>query len=550
MAIDDPHSEEPAGQPESPATVSPAGPEASSEQTVSVVAALLSSAIVWRALAVAAGLLVLLLSPARDGTRFLDEILGIVMIGVALAEQVPRYLQAPAPPLWHSLLLALAGTAIFIWPSETETTGGLLGAAAIFVIGALKIVREMRGGAAAERRWDQITRGLLLAVAGVMVAVFPEAMARLALVVIGTAMILQAVVVAVTIGRMGPSTRSELALETTEQSLIRWLARRRMPRAERDQIDAVLFFEGKDARRRTFRFAALMALATSIATFGIASDSTAVVIGAMLIAPLMTPILATGAALLTASPRRVIRAATLVTLGAAGAVALAWLLALLIPNLGAVVQNAQVTSRTAPNLIDLGIAIAAGAAGAFAVSRADVSDALPGVAVAIALVPPLAVVGITLRAADLTQALGALLLFATNLVSIIITASVIFVINGYASIGQVRRKTRHLSTAYSVVAVGLLLLVIPLGLTGETILEDAQAERIAERVIDAWLGSDTRFTIENLDVQGDSVYVTLQGPGITPPARELHDMLVEELGRPVVAELRVVPETVTIVGES
>jgi uncharacterized membrane protein len=239
-----------------------------------------------------------------------------------------------------------------------------------------------------------------------------------------------------------------------------------------------------------------------------------------------------------------------VTLGAAGAVALAWLLALLIPNLGAVVQNAQVTSRTAPNLIDLGIAIAAGAAGAFAVSRADVSDALPGVAVAIALVPPLAVVGITLRAADLTQALGALLLFATNLVSIIITASVIFVINGYASIGQVRRKTRHLSTAYSVVAVGLLLLVIPLGLTGETILEDAQAERIAERVIDAWLGSDTRFTIERLDVQGDSVYVTLQGPGITPPARELHDMLVEELGRPVVAELRVVPETVTIVGES
>jgi len=535
---------------EQPETAPSGGPEASAEKTVSVLAALLSSSIVWRAVAVSAGLLVLLLSPVRDSTRFLDEILGLVMIGVALAEQVPRFLQAPAPPLWHSLLLVLVGAAIFLWPSETQTTGGLLGAVAIFVVGALKVLQAVRAGGPGEQRWDQITRGLLLAVAGVMVAVFPEEMARLALVLIGVAMVFQAAIVALTIGRMGPSTRSELALETTQQSLVRWLARRRMPKAERDRIDAALFFEGSDARRRTFRFAALMALATSIATFGIASDSTAVVIGAMLIAPLMTPILATGAALLAGAPRRALKAATLVGFGAAGAVGFSWLLALLIPNLSAVIQNSQVASRTSPNLIDLGIAIAAGAAGAFAVSRSDVSETLPGVAVAIALVPPLAVVGVTLRAADLTQALGALLLFATNLVSIIITASVVFVVNGYASIVQVRRETRRLRTSYSVVAIGLLLLVIPLGLTGQTIIEDARAERAAERVIDAWLGSDTRFTVERLDVQGDSAYVTLLGPEIAPPARELRDMLVEELGRPMVLELRVVPEIVTIVGQS
>jgi uncharacterized hydrophobic protein (TIGR00271 family) len=550
MASDDLGSEEPGRQPTPTGPVPPAPPGAPVEETVSVLAALLSSAIVWRAVAVSAGLLVLLLAPARDSTRFLDEILGVVIVAVALAEQVPRFLEAPTPPVWHSLLLALVGAAIFVWPSETTTTGGLLGAAAIFAAGMLKIVRTLRAGGAHERQWDQMTRGLLLAVAGIMVAVFPEGMSRLALVLIGVVMILQAVVVGVTIGRMGPSTRSELALETTQQSLIRWLARRRMPKAERDRIDGALFFEGSDARRRTFRFAALMTLATTIATFGIAGDSTAVVIGAMLIAPLMTPILATGAALLAGAPRRAVRAATLVGLGAAGAVALSWLLALVIPNLAAVVENSQVASRTAPSLIDLGIAVAAGAAGAFAVSRSDVSEALPGVAVAIALVPPLAVVGVTLRAADITQALGALLLFATNLVSIIITASLVFVVNGYASIGQVRRETRRLGISYSVVAVGLLLLVIPLGLTGQTIIEDARAERAAEQVIDAWLGSDTRFTIDRLDVQGDRVYVTLLGPEIAPPARELRDMLVEQLERPMIIELRVIPEVVTVVGES
>ena len=85
-----------------------------------------------------------------------------------------------------------------------------------------------------------------------------------------------------------------------------------------------------------------------------------------------------------------------------------------------VLEAALVASASgrSPSLLDLGIAVAAGAAGAFAVNRADVSEVLPGVAVAIALVPPLSVTGLTLFAGSFEQVLGAALLFITNLVAV------------------------------------------------------------------------------------------------------------------------------------
>ena len=122
-----------------------------------------------------------------------------------------------------------------------------------------------------------------------------------------------------------------------------------------EEVEDRVFLHRGAARERLSRFTVLMFLATAIATFGIATDSTAVVIGAMLVAPLMTPILGTAAGLINGRTRSAGISAAVVVLGATFAVFVAWLLSALVPDLEAVIQNSQVTTRTSPSLLDLAI---------------------------------------------------------------------------------------------------------------------------------------------------------------------------------------------------
>jgi uncharacterized hydrophobic protein (TIGR00271 family) len=158
--------------------------------------------------------------------------------------------------------------------------------------------------------------------------------------------------------------------------------------------------------RQRSAFWVLLVLAAIIAGAGVVADSVATVIGAMIVAPLMTPILGTALALVLADSRRVVGSALLVVAGAAAVVAIGYALGLLVPGPVVAETNSQVASRVAPKLIDLVSALATGAVGAFALVRSDVSDTLPGVAIAISLVPPLAVVGLTLEADAPDQAAG------------------------------------------------------------------------------------------------------------------------------------------------
>src|SRR4051812_38980243 len=175
--------------------------------------------------------------------------------------------------------------------------------------------------------------------------------------------------------------------------------------------------------RQRSAFWVLLLLAAIIAGSGVVADSTATVIGAMIVAPLMTPILGTALALVLSDSRRVVTSALLVVAGAAVVVAFGYLLGLLIPGPIVAETNSQVAGRTSPKLIDLVSALATGAVGAFALVRSDVSDTLPGVAIAISLVTPLAVVGLTLESGAPHQSLGALMLFGTNVAAIIATGT-------------------------------------------------------------------------------------------------------------------------------
>ena len=143
----------------------------------------------------------------------------------------------------------------------------------------------------------------------------------------------------------------------------------------------------------SFGFFFLLALASVIAALGLITNSSAVIIGAMIVAPLMNPILSLSFAIATANWALFFRSVVTIVLGSFLAMGVAALVTVVSPW---DVVGSELLSRTRPTMLDLGIAIAAGAAGAFSLTRKSIASSIAGVAIAVALVPPLCVVGIGL----------------------------------------------------------------------------------------------------------------------------------------------------------
>ncbi|MFN3202062.1 MAG: DUF389 domain-containing protein [Bradymonadia bacterium] len=170
-----------------------------------------------------------------------------------------------------------------------------------------------------------------------------------------------------------------------------------------------------------YDFMVLISLATAIAALGLIQGSGAVVIGAMLVAPLMTPLLGSGLALVQGNVRLVRTAIRAVALGFATALILGVIIGLLAPTRS---LTGELLARGAPNILDLGVAFLSGIAAAFALSRPGLLAALPGVSIAAALVPPIATTGITLAWGHPEVAWKSALLFGTNVVAIILGSAV------------------------------------------------------------------------------------------------------------------------------
>ena len=192
-------------------------------------------------------------------------------------------------------------------------------------------------------------------------------------------------------------------------------------------------------------FFILLISSAVIATLGLISNSTAVVIGAMIVAPLMDPILSLAFGLAVSDGRLIRRSAVTVGFGVLAVVGTASLISW---GLGVSYVQSEITGRTSPNLIDLGIAIAAAVAGSFSMTRKQLSNSIAGVAIAVALVPPVCVSGIGLTlgsemvavfgrgtVAGLTNQIaeGSFLLFLANLIGITVTSLVVFLVQRYGS---------------------------------------------------------------------------------------------------------------------
>lgn len=176
-----------------------------------------------------------------------------------------------------------------------------------------------------------------------------------------------------------------------------------------------------------FDFGALISLSTLIAALGLVRDSGAVVIGAMLVAPMMTPLVAMGFALVQGNLKLIRSALRSVAWGFAIALligaSIGLVLRFFVPGLEI---SEQMLDRGFPNFLDLVVALASGVAAAYAMGRPNLISALPGVAIAAALVPPIATSGLALTMGDLTLAGGASLLFFTNIVAIVLGTAITF----------------------------------------------------------------------------------------------------------------------------
>jgi len=272
-------------------------------------------------------------------------------------------------------------------------------------------------------------------------------------------------------------------------------------------------------------FLIMLILAGIIANAGVLTDSTATVIGAMIIAPLGTPILGIALGIVTGRLAVVMRSLLWVVLSVALVVVLGLAFSAFVATPQSLLTNSQVVGRTSPSFLDLVAALATGFAGAFAMCRRDLSAILPGVAIAISLVPPLGVVGVCAGQGLWPQALGALWLFMSNVVALIIAGSIVFTLAGYAR-DPGSSPVANRGRAYIIVSALTVVIVIPLVLNSIVSIALARWSVSIQQTTAQWLSSDEGARVTGVDWSGTTAIVeVVTADGVAPPIDDLRDAL-------------------------
>jgi len=262
-----------------------------------------------------------------------------------------------------------------------------------------------------------------------------------------------------------------------------------------------------------FDFMALICLSTFIASIGLVQDSAAVVIGAMLLAPLMTPLLGAGLSLVQGNTQLLRNTARAVLRGFLLAYAVSVVCGLILS--GPALTH-EVVARGSPRLADLLVAFASGIAAAYAIGRPNLLSALPGVAIAAALVPPVAAAGLCTAWAEWEVAGGALLLFLTNIVAIILGAACSLFATG------IRGSHHHSRFSGWVSRVAVLLILVASGLAVYEALPNFDLSPTLHAALEQRINRES--SCELLDVrprewQGRrSIDITIAAPSKPPPS--------------------------------
>ena len=234
-----------------------------------------------------------------------------------------------------------------------------------------------------------------------------------------------------------------------------------------------------------FDFFVLVVLSCAIATFGLITDSAAVIIGAMLVAPLMSPILGLALASVSGQQRMFNRSTLALLEGAAMAVVLSavigWASRALPFDILMELPH-ELLARTRPNPFDLGVALAGGAAATYCLVQPKLSAALPGVAIATALMPPLCVVGLGVSLGQSEVWLGALLLFVTNAAAISFAGIAVFLMLGFRP-WHVGSRSLGLPRDVFISAGLVLLVTIPVVYSTLQFVNQARSQRAIQAVV-------------------------------------------------------------------
>lgn len=312
----------------------------------------------------------------------------------------------------------------------------------------------------------------------------------------------------------------------------------------------------------SFGFFLMLALSGVIATLGLIQDSAPAIIGAMIIAPLMAPIVS--AAYGIACTDRPLVTLSLITIlcGTLLVVAIAYLA---VEIVGLRIAGTEILARASPSSLDLGVALAAGCAGAFAQTRPSIASSIAGVAIAVALVPPLATTGIGLslgqKATSATGlslgefglysggddiAAGAFLLFLTNLIGIVMVAALVFVAQRY---GNWRRAL----VVVAIIGVASLLLAPALNQALHEIYVKNRVVRIYAKRSSALADSpiagqmakidklDVNYRNGILHVNADVFQQRGKLEGAQQTIDEFRSLLSADIGEPVIIEVDIIP---------
>ncbi len=289
----------------------------------------------------------------------------------------------------------------------------------------------------------------------------------------------------------------------------------------------------------------LVVLSCIIATLGLLLNSGAVVVGAMLVAPLMSPILAFSLGLVLSDVRLIRLSIEAGVKGVALAIIIAVFIGVLSPFKG---LTGEIMARTQPTLLDLAVALASGMAGAYALARKDVSSALPGVAIAVALMPPLAVVGLGLSLGDAQVAGGAFLLFITNVGSISLAGAIVFMLLGIHPQAWRPETQRQIWRRLSSLVLLLLVIATPLAVIMGGVKRDTAARQAIREVLEVQVASQGgELSAFEYRTDKSSVVVVATMRSVRPLDQATVDAtataLGGRLGRPVTLEVVVLPVT-------
>ena len=295
-------------------------------------------------------------------------------------------------------------------------------------------------------------------------------------------------------------------------------------------------------------FFILILFSGAIATFGLIADLSVVTIGAQLIDPLMSPILGLAVASVSGLQRMFKRSLIAIIKGAVVAVGLSTSISFFAYRLPFSILASiphEVLSRTTATPLDLGIAIVGGAAAAYALAHPRLNAALPGLAIATALMPPLCTIGFGVAFQSTFIILGGLLQFCTNFVAITFSAIITFVLMGFGP-SKVKRNN-DLSRSVLVSTLMMLIIAIPLAILAWNTISAARLNNLASSVILDNLPASAQPQLVDLVINssGDEKDFTAtlrMVRELTPSEAYLvHNALADQLGNPITLKIVTLP---------